>query len=243
VEGCLEWQLDGLRAPEEVRQATGEYREEMDVLGAFLDECCKFGSEENVSARELYEAYAQWCTDTGEQQETQRKFGRRLTERGVFTRYKGGANGGHRWKGLDLLTLWKSRISRYSDPTDAKVTINDSKKPFHRVNSTSGSDGSEGSAGPVSFDLQPGESASVEEIRGRRQRGAGKEETGPLTKFFDAPPAWFRKQAASCAEQGSPERLVKPLVCAVSCAAFGAADRHGEVRPTVEAWLEGRGDT
>ncbi|MCA1716262.1 MAG: phage/plasmid primase, P4 family [Actinobacteria bacterium] len=179
VEGCLEWRLDGLRAPEEVRQATGEYREEMDVLGAFLDECCKLGPEENVSARELYEAYAQWCTDTGEQQETQRKFGRRLTERGVFIRYKGGTSGGHRWRGVDLLTLWKSRISRDSDPTDAKVTIPGSKKPSRRENSKSGSDGSDGSAGPASFDLQPGESASVEEQRDRRRHGAGQEEAGP----------------------------------------------------------------
>jgi P4 family phage/plasmid primase-like protien len=150
VEGCLEWQLDGLQPPEEVRQATGEYRSEMDVLGAFLDECCELAPEKNIAAADLYRAYMQWCEDTGETQETRRKFGRRLTERGVFTRYKGGASGGHRWRGLALLTFWKSRISRGSDPTDPKVTFERSKQNPRENNCKSGSVGSEGSANSLS---------------------------------------------------------------------------------------------
>ena len=146
VEGCLEWRLDGLQPPHEVLAATEQYREEMDVLGTFLGDCCGLGPEKNVAATDLYRAYSQWCEDTGETQETQRKFGRRLTERGVFTRYKGGSSGGHRWRGLDLLTLWKSRISRESDPTDPKVTFNGSEKTSRGTNRKSGSEGSEGSA-------------------------------------------------------------------------------------------------
>lgn len=146
VEGCLEWQLDGLRAPEEVLEATGEYRSEMDVVGAFLDECCVLGDAETVSAADLYRAYGEWCKDTGETLEKQRKFGGRLTERGGFERYRGGKSGGHRWRGVDLLTYWKSRISRDSDPTDVKVSINGANKTTRGANSSSGSEGSEGSA-------------------------------------------------------------------------------------------------
>jgi putative DNA primase/helicase len=145
VEGCLEWQLDGLQAPEEVLQATGEYRSEMDVVGTFLDECCVLGEDENVSAGDLYRAYGEWCKETGEVQEKQRKFGSRLTERGCFERYRGGKDGGHRWRGIDLLTHWKYRISRDSDPTDVKMTITDSEKTLRGVNRNSGSEGSEGS--------------------------------------------------------------------------------------------------
>jgi hypothetical protein len=61
---------------------------------------------------------------------------------------------------------------------------------------------------------------------------------GPAKAFLEPPPGWFRKQAALCAEQGSPERLVKPLLSSVSYAVFGTADRHQEVRPAVEAWLK-----
>jgi putative DNA primase/helicase len=150
VEGCLEWQLDGLQAPDEVLEATGEYRSEMDVIGAFLDECCILGDEKTVSAADLYRAYGEWCKDTGEALEKQRKFGGRLTERGGFERYRGGKSGGHRWRGVDLLTYWKSRICRDSDPSDAKVSINGSNQTPRAVNGTSGSEGSEGSANGLS---------------------------------------------------------------------------------------------
>ncbi len=176
VEGCLEWQLDGLQAPDEVLAATKEYREEMDVLGAFLEECCEVGPEKNVAASELYQAYGLWCTDNGEQQETQRKFGRRLTERGVFSRYKGGSTGGHRWRGLDLLTLWKSRISRDSDPTDVKVSFNSQTRASQGTNSKSGSEGSEGSADPSDV--------------AKAAREIGKAESGPakmLAAYLEKP--------------------------------------------------------
>jgi putative DNA primase/helicase len=145
VEGCLEWQLDGLRAPVEVRQATGEYRSEMDVVGAFLNECCVLGEDRTISAADLYRAYGEWCKDTGETQEKQRKFGSKLTERRRFDRYRGGKTGGHMWRGLDLLTHWKSRICRDSDPSDPKMTISDSKNSLRGTNHTLGSEGSEGS--------------------------------------------------------------------------------------------------
>jgi putative DNA primase/helicase len=145
VEGCLEWQLDGLEAPEEVRKATGKYRSEMDVVGAFLDECCVMGEDRTVSAADLYRAYGEWCKDAGETQEKQRKFGSKLTETRRFERYRGGKTGGHMWRGVTLLTDWKFRICRDSAPTDPKTTINSSKNPFHDTNHTLGSEESEGS--------------------------------------------------------------------------------------------------
>ncbi|PFY35532.1 DNA primase, partial [Bacillus toyonensis] len=40
VEGCMKWQTEGLRAPEAVKAATAEYREDMDILAPFIDENC-----------------------------------------------------------------------------------------------------------------------------------------------------------------------------------------------------------
>jgi putative DNA primase/helicase len=145
VEGCLEWQRSGLQAPDEVRKATGEYRSEMDVLGAFLKECCAQGPDEDEAAGDLYKAYRMWCEDGGERPETQRKFGSQLRERG-FERYRGGSAGGHRWRKVSLLTLWKSRICRDSDPSDVKMTINGSKNGPREAKGNLGSEGSEGSA-------------------------------------------------------------------------------------------------
>jgi putative DNA primase/helicase len=146
IEGCLEWRREGLQAPEAVRQATGAYRAEMDVLGAFLRDCCELCAEYNVAAKDLYAAYKFWCEENGERPETQRRLGSRLTERGGFERYRGGSDGGHRWRGVQLLTFWKARISRDSDPSDMKVGFNAKKNTARGVNGNLTSEGSEGSA-------------------------------------------------------------------------------------------------
>src|SRR5215208_985754 len=145
VEGCLEWRREGLQAPEEVRKATAGYRSEMDVLGTFLRECCELGHEHNVAAKDLYGAYKMWCEEGGERPESKRKFGSRLTDRGGFERYRGGADGGHRWRGVDLLTFWKEWICKDSDPSDVKVTFGGKKASSRGHNGKLGSEGSEGS--------------------------------------------------------------------------------------------------
>ena len=99
VRGGLEWRRGGLRAPEEVRWATVEYRTEMDVLAAFLDECCILRSDAMAFAKALYTAYKEWCEANGEHAEKQRRFGMRLTERGLRREKVGGL---FRWYGIGL---------------------------------------------------------------------------------------------------------------------------------------------
>lgn len=83
IQGCLDWQRDGLGEPESVRQATAAYRSEMDVIGAFLGDRCELGRALSVTAKDLYAAYTKWCDETGEKPLTQTAIGRRLTERGL----------------------------------------------------------------------------------------------------------------------------------------------------------------
>jgi len=81
VQGCLAWQEQGLDAPQDVVTATKDYREEMDLLAAFLEECCVQTSEATVPAGRLYERYKKWCDDNGESPLNQQTFGMRLSER------------------------------------------------------------------------------------------------------------------------------------------------------------------
>jgi len=39
VRGCLYWQMDGLKRPDLVKQATGAYRTEQDMIGQFIEDC------------------------------------------------------------------------------------------------------------------------------------------------------------------------------------------------------------
>lgn len=103
VEGCAEWQREGLHAPDEVRRATGEYRSEMDVIGAFLRDECEIGLDYKASFKAVYDRYEEWCEEGGEKPETRRKFNARLKERGRFTDRRSGPGGSYEWHGLQLL--------------------------------------------------------------------------------------------------------------------------------------------
>ena len=82
VRGCQDWQRGGLGTPAEVRQATSDYRDEMDILGAFLEECCIIQDVARVRAGHLYNAYREWCDSNGMRASNSTVFGRRMTERG-----------------------------------------------------------------------------------------------------------------------------------------------------------------
>jgi putative DNA primase/helicase len=105
VRGCLEWQRIGLQPPEEVRRATGRYRAEMDVLGAFIGEECIVAEHASARATALYSAYKAWCEENGERHETQRRFGGRLKERGFENgKITAGPHKGYvEWYGIGLI--------------------------------------------------------------------------------------------------------------------------------------------
>jgi P4 family phage/plasmid primase-like protien len=177
VRGCSEWQREGLQAPEEVRKATRAYRAEMDVLAAFLADCCVRDEDETAFAGELWGAWKRWCEETGEQFGTQKRFGGRLAERG-FLNHRDSKTGRKVWSGLSLRPNWESRAgitlnhsnvrfagnSERAEPSEPKN--NKVLKDLSREETLceKGSEGSEGSA-PTSCDLKPGESATVEQLQ------------------------------------------------------------------------------
>ena len=70
LEGCRDWQsvaLDRLRPPESVVVATRVYRQSQDRIGPFLADRCAFGADRWASSKSLREAYADWCTRSGEE--------------------------------------------------------------------------------------------------------------------------------------------------------------------------------
>jgi len=104
VEGCLEWQEHGLGEPESVREATDQYRAEMDTLAAFIEDRCVVREGVVAPATPLYKQYQMWCDDAGEKPETQKMFGMRLRERGfVNDKIKRGPHKDRKgWFGIGL---------------------------------------------------------------------------------------------------------------------------------------------
>jgi putative DNA primase/helicase len=81
VEGCEEWQRQGLGTPAVVTTATPEYRTEQDRLGAFIAEKCVKGPEYSIKIKVLYSAYKQWCEVNNERPGTGKAFGDAMRER------------------------------------------------------------------------------------------------------------------------------------------------------------------
>ena len=100
VRGCLDWQEAGLREPPAVSSATAEYRNDMDVLGDFLDELCVEVTGARESAGNLYDAYHSWAKDTGERLLSKKNFGQNLELRGFAK--KRGTGGARIWWGVHL---------------------------------------------------------------------------------------------------------------------------------------------
>lgn len=101
LEGCLRWQQKGLQdMPAAIREATVEYRDEMDTLGIWLSECCGFDEERLTTSAMLYESFKNWSALNGFRfVMTARVFGRRLSDRGYKTHR---TNAVRSWKGIYL---------------------------------------------------------------------------------------------------------------------------------------------
>lgn len=97
--GCLEWQEKRLTPPKVVTEAVQAYRTDMDILGQWIDDKGKLGSEEKVGASEAYRDYKIWAMCNGFQQMSSNAFGRRLGER--FKRKK--TSEGKFYLGLSLV--------------------------------------------------------------------------------------------------------------------------------------------
>jgi putative DNA primase/helicase len=101
VQGCLDWQHNGLGTPSEVRVATNQYRAEMDTLADFLEDLCVVGTGLKSTAGALYDEYKKWCDGAGEKYVRQKEFGQQLDERG-FTRGREGKDRTRIWIGIGL---------------------------------------------------------------------------------------------------------------------------------------------
>lgn len=104
VRGCIDWRRDGLGSAEKVALATDEYREENDIVGRFITECCivKPGTSAPIDA--LYSSYVRWCGREGINARSKISLGKALSERAERDGLqKKPSNGVNWWIGIGLL--------------------------------------------------------------------------------------------------------------------------------------------
>ncbi|MCM2675595.1 phage/plasmid primase, P4 family [Alkalicoccobacillus plakortidis] len=116
VEGCMKWQNEGLKEPDAIKQATQGYREDMDILGPFIDEKCVINPLAKVEAKVLYSSYKDWCFDNGEFELKNRAFYRALESR-EFLKGRGTDNKNFFFG----IGLWKENPELRASKSNSKV--------------------------------------------------------------------------------------------------------------------------
>lgn len=66
VQGCLEWQREGLNPPDVIVDAVREYRTESDTLGRFIDEQCSKRALSQIKSSVFFQAYQKFAEQAGE---------------------------------------------------------------------------------------------------------------------------------------------------------------------------------
>lgn len=87
IKGCIQWNLDGEKAPASVTDWTKEYRASQDVIGSFLEECIEVADGRTVTARDLFKTYKKWAEDNGEYVITQTRLGILMNEKGYVKQH------------------------------------------------------------------------------------------------------------------------------------------------------------
>ncbi|MDZ7711023.1 MAG: phage/plasmid primase, P4 family [Roseovarius sp.] len=99
LQGCLEWQKQGLRPPPAVMAATEDYFEAEDALGRWLEECCETGPSYWAGSTELFNSWKAWAEANGEYAGSMKRLSETLSTRG-FEKFKTTTTRGFRGIGL-----------------------------------------------------------------------------------------------------------------------------------------------
>jgi putative DNA primase/helicase len=65
IDGCLDWQQNGLNPPPCVTAATEEYLEAEDAVKEWLEDCCTVRADLTASKTDVRDSWAKWCQRTG----------------------------------------------------------------------------------------------------------------------------------------------------------------------------------
>lgn len=124
IQGCLLWKEEGLKDPQEVIDATAEYRKDQDIIAQFLDDCCIRKPEAEISKKEFKAVYLKWCTELSIKAIGDKELKQRLRPFEI----KDGFNK------AKTTRIWTGvRVKNLSDTSDTSDSIN-TKTPYEDRN-------------------------------------------------------------------------------------------------------------
>jgi putative DNA primase/helicase len=94
IDGCAEWQGEGLAKPEAVQKATDEYLAAEDAIATWMAEKCNAGPNCYATSADLFASWKRWADFAGEPAGSQKSLSQTLLDRGYKQRRQGGTG---RW--------------------------------------------------------------------------------------------------------------------------------------------------
>ena len=80
--GCIEWQRDGPKVPDIVREATDEYLADQDTVGQWIDASTEADVNNFEKTRDLFGSWKLWCEPRNQFVGTETAFADVLKDRG-----------------------------------------------------------------------------------------------------------------------------------------------------------------
>lgn len=88
LEGLKDYQKNGLKPPAIVTAATNEYKEDMDLLGRWMEDCCEMDEKSETPTADLHSNYEKWMEHEVGFAMSGIAFGRELANRGFEKKKK-----------------------------------------------------------------------------------------------------------------------------------------------------------
>jgi putative DNA primase/helicase len=103
MDGCLDWQREGLLRPRAVLEATATYFAEQDLVGQWVEECCNLGPRESETMAELFKSWSSYAIANGEKPGTTKWFSQIIARSGGEpVKHTPGHNGKRGFRGISV---------------------------------------------------------------------------------------------------------------------------------------------
>ena len=88
IDGCLDWERNGLKPPSIVKESTDQYLGDEDSLQQWIDDCCDIERTGFTTSKALFYSWSKWCEQSGEYVGTMKRLMAKLESRGISTGQK-----------------------------------------------------------------------------------------------------------------------------------------------------------
>lgn len=111
IEGCLDWQENGLLRPNSVKEATAAYFDEQDLFGQWIEECCDTGPQLTCRTATLFDSWKAFAERNGEPAGSTKAFSANLSKREFLP---GRTNHSRQFSGISVKKLveWQDAYDR-----------------------------------------------------------------------------------------------------------------------------------